>query len=267
MIDKLSLTISVPADRGYLERHGVLTEDAHRVQLYKYMCELDKAQVFLCPHKYSDSRNAKIAFTKININPKLFECFDALEVYILAFFGNSQISLEDFNITRIDIASDIEGLSVDCLLSTLNIKKIRSDSFSFFKGTIYGGSRTKIRIYDKVKEIKARLRKGAAITEYEKMLVESGKHWTRFEIEIRNPGITLKDLKDDPLRFASYFDRLEFINLGEHETSGIMQFKHKHINRKLRKQLEEFKDTDLVEKIKRQYIDNVKRWFTSQEPF
>lgn len=49
MIDKLSLTIGVPADREYLEGHGVLTEDAYRAQLYRYMCILDKAQVFFAP--------------------------------------------------------------------------------------------------------------------------------------------------------------------------------------------------------------------------
>ena len=69
----------------------------------------------------------------------------------------------------------------------LNIKKIRSDSFNIFKGTIYGGSDPKIRIYDKVKEIKSRLRKNEKITEYEKGLLESGKSWTRFEIQKRKP--------------------------------------------------------------------------------
>ncbi|MCL5024459.1 MAG: hypothetical protein M1497_14045 [Nitrospirae bacterium] len=182
-------------------------------------------------------------------------------------FQDSVLSLEDFNITRIDVASDIEGLNVDCLLSTLNIKKIRSDSFSFFKGTIYGGSKVKMRIYDKVKEIKARKRKGGEIIEYEEGLLESGKDHTRFEVEIRNPGISLQDLKDDPLQFASYFDRLEFIRIGDGDGSGIMQFKYKHINRKLRRQLEEFKDVDLVEKIKAQHKETLLNWFEGREPF
>lgn len=267
MIDKLSLTINRPPDKDYLKSNGKLTVDEFRTRLYKYMYELDKTVIFCCPHKFSDSTNANIPFTKNDINPKYFECFDHMLAYLSAIFNDPSIRLEEFNISRIDIAVDIEDSPLDILLSTLNIKKIRSDSFNIFKGTIYGGSDPKIRIYDKVKEIKSCLRKDKPITEYEKGLLESGKDWTRFEIQIRSPKMALQDLKDNPVRLASYFDRLEFIKSESNEPHGIMHFIYRLINRKYRKQIEQLKDNDIVEKIKERYISNVKEWFKEKEPF
>ena len=230
------------------------------------MCKLQKALVLFYPHKFGDSRNARIRFTKVIVNPKDFTCYDELESHLFALF-DEDVTAKDFIISRIDIAADMEGLIGESLLAILNIKRIRTDSFSFFKGTIYGGSSPKIRIYDKVKEIKAKLKKGKEISEYEKGLLESGKKWTRFEIEIRNPNMTLKDLIDNYESLASYFDRLEFFKHDGNEKSGIMQILYKNINRKFRKQLEELKDNNLVEKIKATYIESVTKWIESNESF
>jgi len=267
MIDYLSLTINIPPKKDYIENHGEITEDKSRKEIYKFMCKLDKALVLFLPHKFNEKRNSRIRFTKIIINPKDFICYDDMEVYLFAIFDNPDLKPEDLKISRIDIAADIEDLISESLLATLNIKRIRIDSFSFFKGTIYGGSSIKIRIYDKVKEIKAKLKKGKEISEYENGLLESGKKWTRFEIEVKKPNMTLKDMIDNYESLASYFDRLEFFKHDDNEKSGIMQIMYKNINRKFRKQLEELKDNNLVEKIKAKYIESVTKWIASEEPF
>jgi hypothetical protein len=267
MIDYLSLTINLPPDRDYIENHGEITEDKNKKQIYLFMCKFDRAIVLFLPYKFSDRRNSRTPFTKVILNPKNFSCYEEMDSYLFAIFDKPDLKPKDFKISRIDIAADIEGLLGESLLATLNIKHIRMETFSFFKGTIYGGASPKIRIYNKVKEIKARLKKGKEISEYEKGLLESDKKWTRFEIEIKKPKKTLKDIIDNPESFASYFDRLEFFNHAGNENSGIMQIMYKNINRKFRKQLEELKDSHLVEKIKAQYIESVTKWLTPKEPF
>lgn len=268
MIDKLSLTTFIEPDKEYLEYHADITIDEHRANIFKYIGKLDKAVILYCPHKYSDSTNAKIPFTKVDLNPKYFECYDHMESYLFAIFDRPDLSPEDFNVSRLDIAVDLENFPIDRLLSMLRIKRIRSDSLSFYKGTIYAGSDPKIRIYEKIKEIKSRLKKGYGITDYEKDLLESGNSYTRFEIQIRNVKKTLKEVVDDPFIFASYFDRLEIFNIQNSEDSGVLQFLYKFINRKFRKELEEYKNNGVVEKIKKGYIDSVTRWFNPEiDPF
>jgi hypothetical protein len=186
-----------------LESHGEVTEDASRMHIYKFICRLERAVVFYYPHKFSEGRNAKIPFTNIDINPKYFECYNSMLAYIDSIFG-SGISPEDCNVSRLDIAVDVDGFPMDVLLSIMRIRNIRTDSLSFYKGTIHVGSNPKIRIYDKVKEIKEQS-EHAGITEYERGLLESGKNHTRFEVQIRNTKKTLEEVADDPLSFASYF--------------------------------------------------------------
>jgi len=147
------------------------------------------------------------------------------------------------------------------------MKKIRSDSLSFYRGTIYAGTNPKIRIYEKVKEIKARLEKGQEITPYEKGLIKSGKSHTRFEFEIRDCKKTLKEVSENPESFASYYDRLEFFDFKENNDSGILQILYKYINRKFRNDLEKYKNHALVDEIKAKYINLVKEWFKEKEPF
>ena len=86
MIDKLSLTVNVAPDRDYLETHGEVSEDKHRTKLYKFMYKFEKALVFCYPHKYNEVINARIAFTKVDINPKYFECYEDMEAYLYAIF-------------------------------------------------------------------------------------------------------------------------------------------------------------------------------------
>jgi hypothetical protein len=222
--------------------------------------------VFYYPHKFSDSTNARIPFTKIDISPKHFTCFDELEASLKVLFIEPEFDINTLNVSRIDLAADIEGITTSTLLSIMNVKHIRAESFNVFKGTIYAGSDPKVRIYNKVKEIRTRS-KYQEITAYEKSVLESRKEWTRFEIQIRRIGKNLKELSDNPLSLSSYFDRLEFIRTDCYETHGIMQFIHRLVNRKFRKQIEELKNTDLIERIKDTYNATTIEWFKDREPF
>ena len=112
MIDYLSLTLHLPPDKDYLEYHGKITEDSFRSQMYKYMCELDKARVLYYPHKFKDSTNARMPFTNIILNPKYFECYEEMEDYIFSIINNPDLNLEDINISRIDVAADIPDVNV-----------------------------------------------------------------------------------------------------------------------------------------------------------
>ena len=231
------------------------------------MCLLDKAIVLYVPHKFSDMTNAHIPVSKVDINPKYFSCYSEMLSYIFAMFVIN-VKEDDFNSSRIDIAGDIEGISTDSILSMLRVERIRPESLSLFKGTIYAGTNPKIRIYNKVDEIKARLRRGADITDYEKMIIESGKIYTRFEIQIRLSKKTLKDIADDPESFASYFDRLQVFDFGDDDHTGVLQVRYKYINYKLRDQLEKYRNFDLVKTLKDKYIKEVKDWFNpAKEPF
>jgi len=267
MIDKLNLTIYRPPDFNFLELQGEITE-AQRDKLYKYMCNLDRCAVLYRPHKFSEETNFSIPYTKIDVNPKYFECFTELFQYLSQIFGCTCLSLDAFNIARIDIAADIEDLTMKSILATLNIKRIRGDNFNVYKETIYGGSDPKIRIYDKTKEIKARSKKrSSSVTQNEKALLKSGKTWIRFEIQICHLNMTLQDLVNNPESLISYFDRLEFLRLDGNESHGIMQFLYRLINRKNRKEMEHLRNNDLVEKIKEVFLSNVSAWFAEKEPF
>jgi hypothetical protein len=267
MIDKLSLTIYRVPDYEYLNIHGDLSTDEHRRRLYRDIYKLGEAVLFCYPHKYSDPVNARIPYAKVDINPKHFTCYEHMEGYLFYLFGYDGVRSEEFNISRIDIAVDIENFPMDHILSILHVKGIRSESFNFYKGTIYAGSDPKVRIYDKKKEIIWQLKRGREITDYERSLLNSDCDWTRFEIQIRNVKKTLKDICDDPVGLVSYFDKLEIFGFHVDETSGVLQYLYRFINRKYRRELEDLKNTDLLDKIKNRYIEQVTDWFASKEPF
>ena len=266
MIDKLNLTIYKQPDVSFLESHGTITE-SERNKIYRFMCELDKCFLLYRPHKFSDEVNFTIPYSKVDLNPKYFICFAELEAYLKILFNDPDLDIENFNVSRIDIAADTDMITVERLLSVMNVKHIRSESFQVYKGTIYAGTDPKVRIYDKVKEIKYRKKRGHTITEYEKGLLESGKKWTRFEIQIRGVRKNLREIADDPFSLASYFDRLEIIKTNGDETHGIMQFIYRFINRKFRKEIESLKDHDLIEQLKDIFKSDVAAWFAEKEPF
>ena len=265
MIDYLSLTLHEPPDRDYIEYYGKITEDAHKSQMYQYMCELEKARVLYCPHKFGDSTNARMPFTNIILNPKYFDCYEEMEAYIFLIINNSRLNLKDFNISRIDLAADIEGINVKAIIAMLHVKGIKV--FRIIEDTIYAGKNPKVRVYNKLDEITSRLKKKEKVAESEKKLIEFYKELTRFEVAISRPKINLKQLKENPVRFSSYFDRLKFIKIGCNNPCGVMQVMYKQVNRKFRKQMEALQDMRLVEKIKETYIADVIQWFDQEYPF
>ncbi|MBA4371519.1 MAG: hypothetical protein C0402_01515 [Thermodesulfovibrio sp.] len=268
MIDKFNLTLNQVPDVQFLRDNGEILEDAHRSKLYKFLCLMDRAAVSFEPHKFSERANARIPFSRIDINPKYFECYFEMLAYINSMFGESEVNAEVFHVSRLDIAADIEEFPIDCILSMLRIAKIRSGSFSVYKGTIYAGSDPKIRVYNKIDEIKARLKRGKAITPYEQALLVSGKSYTRFEIQLRNIKRNLADIAANPQMYASQFDRLEIFDFGKNEGAGVLQTLYKYINRKFRKELEKYRDQDISSLIKNTYMDGVTGWFdSSKEPF
>lgn len=268
MIDKLNLTVFKVPDYEYLNIHGNLKVDEYRKHIYKDMYFLEKAVVFCHPHKFSDKANAYIPYTKIDLNPKYFESFNSMWALICLIFNSPDLTPDMFNVTRIDIAVDIKDITTVNLLSMLYVKRIRSDNFNFYKGTIYAGSNPKIRIYDKVKEIKARLVKDGNITAYENELLISGDVYTRFEIQARPEKSNFKAVLDDTEALVSYFDRLEMFNYPGNEASGVMQILYGLINRKNRKQLDQYRDMHIVEKIKEFFLVSLNNWLKpAEDPF
>ena len=267
MIDKLSLTTFRSPDKEYLELWGTLTEDKYRAKLYRDMYSLDKAVVSYYPHKFSEIVNMQIPSTKIDINPKNFECFNHMIAYICSIFGTSDIRLEEFNVTRADLAADIEDFPIGIILCILHVQKIRSDGFSFFKGTVYAGSDPKIRIYDKTKHLKAIMRKGYKPTEYEKRLLTSDKSYTRFEVQKRHLKMNLKQFGDNPLCTLHYFDNLDIFNFEDGFNSGVLQQIYRLIPRKSRNLLDQYKNKNIIEEIKNQCRDSVADWLSDKQPF
>jgi hypothetical protein len=265
MLDYLSLTNQEPPNKDYIEYYGKITEDSHRSQMYRFMCELDKARVLYCPHKFNDSTNARMPFTNIVLNPKYFSCYDEMEDYIFSIMGGRRLNLDDINISRIDVAADIEGINVKSIIAMLHVKGIKS--FRIIEDTIYAGKNPRVRIYNKLNEVRHRIKKQIKVTEDESRLLELHKELTRFEVAVSRPRINLKQVKENPVRFASYFDRLSFVKLGCSKPCGVMQAMYKQVNRKFRKQLEALQDIHLVETIKETYTSDVTQWFGQKEPF
>jgi len=267
MIDYLSLTLNLPPDKDYMEYHGKITEDSFRSQMYKYMCQLERARILFYPHEFSESRNASMPFTIIILNPKYFDCYEDMESYVYSIFNRSDFEINNLNISRIDAASDIPGINVTAIIATLNVKHIRMSTFRIINNTIYAGRNPKVRVYDKLDEIKGRLKKNLRVIEDEKKLLDLHTDLTRFEVAVSRPKINLKALQENPVRLVSYFDKLEFIKMTCSSPCGIMQYMYKHVNRKFRKQMEALQDMNLLEKIKETYISDVIKWFGSEEPF
>ena len=267
-IDKLCLTTYEMVKADYLREFWKVTEDLHRSRLFKYFCEMDYAQVMWKPHKFSAETNMRIPYSKIDVNPKHFDCFQYLCEYVRNIF-NDKLDLEYTNVSRIDLTADIENLPMDVVFSRLHVPGFNRDSLSLYKGTIYIGSNPKIRIYDKTKEIKQRQKKGRHITEWERGIIESGKQITRFEIQLSNFKGCLKDVVDNPVSLVSHFDRIRFYDFEDKEKIGSMvgglQFLMTKINRKLRGNLDKFRSKELETLIKETYITSVKEWFEKEK--
>ncbi len=265
-IDMFNLTTYASVDRRYLEEMASIKEDTAGKSLYRYFCKLDYGEVMWKPHKFGPETNDKIPYTKVDINPKHFDSFQVFQDCLFGLFNEYEdMGIERFNVSRIDLKSDIEDLPIDVVLSRLYAMGYRRDSISLIRGsTIYIGTNPKIRIYDKIKEIMSRLKKGWGISKEDEKMLLSGKQITRFEIQIRNYKGTLKDVVDNPPGLVSYFDRLQFYNFeddGKIAALGGLQYLMSKIPRKTRAVFERFKDKDLEGQVRNNYISSVKEWF------
>lgn len=267
-IDMFNLTTYASVDKRYLEEVADIRENTPGKGLYKYFCKLDYGEVMWKPHKFGPETNDKIPYTKVDINPKHFDSYKTFQDYLCGLFSEYEdMGPERFNVSRIDLKSDIEDLPIDVVLSRLYAMGYRRGSVSIIRGsTIYIGSNPKIRIYDKIEEIKARCKKGCYISKVDEEMLLSGKQITRFEIQVRNYKGTLKDVVDDPLGLVSYFDRLQFYNFeddGKIASLGGLQSLMSKIPRKNRAVFEKFKDKDLGDQVRNNYLTSVKEWFES----
>lgn len=265
-----NLTTFSSVDRCYLEEMADIREDKLRRSLYQYFCQLDYGCVMWKPHKFGPEMNDRIPYTKVDINPKHFINFKMFYDSLLGLFSAMEnISQDSFYVSRIDLKSDIENLPIDVVLSRLYVMGYRRDSVSIIKGsTIYIGSNPKIRIYDKAKEIYARLKMGGDLSEWDEEILKSGKQITRFEIQIRGYNGTLKDVAADPVSLVSYFDRLQFYNFeddGKIASLGGLQLLFSKIPRKNRAMFETVKDKDIKDQIRNNYITSVREWFEGKD--
>lgn len=267
-IDKLNLTTFYEPDKSFLEDHGEIIE-ANRGKVYKYMCRLDNGLfVLFYPHKFSETRNALIPFTKFDFNPKYFTSFDHVFAELRKALGKDDISPEFFNVSRIDLASDMEDVSMYMALLNIHVKKIQNKTFNIINGSIYGGSNPKVVVYDKVAEIAYRKQEGIAVTDYEEEIVKSEKDVTRFEIRIKGIGLNLQEVLNDPESLVSYFDKkIELFDFGNQESSTPLQFWRKLISKPKLKELDKFRRLDLMERMKSNYILGVRDWFSNHDPF
>ena len=263
-LDKLNLTIYEPPDTGKLEEVGYIQEK-DRNKIYKYFCNLGPIQFMWKPHKYGPEMNERMAYAKVDCSPKYFTCFQELMDCVQQYFlAPNTIPHNRFTISRVDVKADIENIPLDIVLARLYLKGSRRDSLRTSYGSIYLGKDPMTRIYDKLNELKHREKKGDDLTEWEKQVLKEEKHITRFEVEIKRPGLDLEQLVKDPESLVSYLERLEFYDFEDDENitaTGGLQLLLRNTTRSFRKALAAFRTKDLKQQIREKYLAGVATWF------
>lgn len=269
-IGKLDLTINLKPNISQLQKSGTITKDKSNRKFYKNFCKLEFTEIMWHPHKFDLITNWQIPYTKVSIHPKYFDRFYLLKEYLFNLFpSNDEIDLDQFNISRIEIHSDIENLPLDTVLARLWVMGYQRKSVSFYKGnTIYIGSNPKIRIFDKSKQIKKKSLKGKPLSKLESKILKSNKTITRFSIEIGNFKGTLQDLVNNPKQMVSYLNRFKFYDF-ENDSSinrlGGFQILMSKIRREHRRSFEKFKQKDLELLLKRNFVSNLTHWFKEKK--
>jgi hypothetical protein len=267
-LDKLNLTIFEAPDRELLDEIGFVSTDEYRNRFYKYFCNLDHIQIMWHPHKFGPELNEKMAYAKIDCSPKYFPSFQDMINTVQNYFPSpNPISLDRFTVSRFDVKADIEDLPLDVVLARLFVKGLRRDSLGTYKGTIYMGVNPKIRIYDKLKEIKYRKKEKYELTDWEEQVLKEEKQITRFEVQVARPDIDLEMLVKDPASLVSNFERLEFFNFEDDENIsavGGLQVLLRNTYRTFKKSLYEFKDERIKQLIKEDYLAGIATWFDNE---
>jgi|GEM_PF-2089880 len=269
-IGNLNLTTSLKPKTPLLKKIGLAKHDNFKKRIYKNFCKLDFAEVFWEPHKFDLFTNLGIPYTKIDIHPKHFDRFDSLIDYLFDLFPN-QIDLQfnQFNISRIEVHSDIGNLPLDVVLARLWVMGYRRESVSFYKGnTIYIGSNPKIRVFNKTNQLMRKVANRKELAKWEQDTLKKNESITRFSIEIRNFGMNLQDIADNLKQLVSYFDRFKFYNFEDEGTIpqlGGLQILLSKIRREHRKALQEFRDKDLEKLIRENFISSINQWFKKKK--
>ena len=213
-IGNLNLTTSLKPKILLLKKIGLANQDNFKKKLYKNFCKLDFAEVFWEPHKFVPLTNLGVPYTKVDIHPKHFDRFNSLIDYLFDLFPHTiDLDLNQFHISRMEFHSDIEDLPLDVALARLWVMGYRRESVSFYKGnTIYIGSNPKIRVFNKTNQLMQKVAKRKELTKLERNILQEKKPITRFSIEIRNSGMNLQDIADDPKQLVSYFEGGSFAN-------------------------------------------------------
>jgi len=266
----LNLTTQLQPNITHFKKNGWVKQDKRKLRLYKYFAKLEYAEIFWEPHKFSRLTNWGISFAKINIHPKHFDGFKLMKEYLFDLFPHHiDIDLNQFNISRIEIHSDIDNLPLDTVFARLWVMGFRRESVSFYKGnTIYIGSNPKIRIFNKTKQLMYRVSKGKELAKWERYILNNKKSITRFSIEIRNYGMNLQDIADDPKQLVSNFDRFKFYNFEDDENinrMGGFQLLMSKIRREHRKLFEKYKDKEIERLIKQNFNSSINQWFKKKK--
>jgi hypothetical protein len=266
----LNLTTQLKPNIPLFIKKGLVKQDNRKRRLYKYFIKLEFAEIFWEPHKFNPLTNWGIPYSKINIHPKHFDRFEVMKDYLFELFPNHiDIELNQFNISRIEIHSDIDNLPIDTVLARLWVMGYRRESISFYKGnTIYIGSNPKIRIFNKSKQILSKVAKGKPLSKVEKTMLKGSGKITRFSIEIRNFRRSLEDIANDPKQLISYFDRFKFYNFEDDDSInrlGGFQLLMSKVRREHRKTFERFKDKDLEKAIKQDFLSSIDSWFKEKK--
>jgi hypothetical protein len=266
----LNLTTDLKPNIPLFKKKGWVKQDNPKRRLYKYFVKLDYVEIFWEPHKFGRLTNWGIPHTKIDIHPKHFDRFAFMKDYLFDLFPKHiELELNSFNVSRIEIHSDIENLPLDTVLARLWVMGYRRESVSFYKGnTLYIGSNPKIRIFNKSKQVLNKVAKGKPLSKVEKAILKGNWQLTRFSIEIRNFGRSLQDIANDPNKLVSYFDRFKFYNF---EDDGIipklggLQILMSKIRREHRKAFQEFRDKDLEKLIRKNFLSSINQWFKEEK--
>ena len=170
----LNLTTELKPNIPLFKKKGWVKQDNPKRRLYKYFVKLDYAQIFWEPHKFGRLTNWGIPYTKIDIHSKHFDRFELMKDFLFDLFPKYiELELNSFNVSRIEIHSDIENLPLDIVLARLWAMGYRRESVSFYKGnTIYIGSNPKIRIFNKSKQVLNKVAKEKPLSKAEKSILQ-----------------------------------------------------------------------------------------------
>lgn len=264
--DALSLTIYEPPNVDFIEEQADIGEKG-REALYRYFANLGDLRIYWHPHKFGPAETANQGYTKIDISPKHFTTLSHLVERVGSLFSRP-VANSRFAVTRLDVKSDIPDITPDMVLSRLFVKGIKRASMSTYKGTIYFGKNPACKVYDKLAEIRARLKKHKTVLPFEEELLETHSILTRFEVSVRYPKIDFQQFIDDPSAHAHLFDRFLFYDFEDKEEVAAFGGFHQlfsQIPAAKRKKYEMFKSAYLHESIIKNFYSSLGAWISPEK--